>query len=72
MDLYRHSKKIAFILHSWGMPFGLKKLEAINLTDTAVDDSGVAKLKALPALKRMWLFGTKAAAADAAAKVVAK
>ncbi len=26
MDLYRHSKKIASILHSWGMPFGLKKL----------------------------------------------
>jgi intein/homing endonuclease len=28
MDLYRHSKKVASILHSWGMPFGLKKLEA--------------------------------------------
>src|SRR3989442_14668894 len=27
MDLYRHSKKIASVLHSWGMPFGLKKLE---------------------------------------------
>ena|SRR2546422_7234093 len=26
MDLYRHSKKVAHILHSWGMPFGLKKL----------------------------------------------
>jgi intein/homing endonuclease len=29
MDLYRHSKKIALILHSWGMPFGLKKLEVL-------------------------------------------
>src|SRR5213594_1381560 len=27
MDLYRHSKKVALTLHSWGMPFGLKKLE---------------------------------------------
>jgi intein/homing endonuclease len=26
MDLYRYSKRIAYILHSWGMPFGLKKL----------------------------------------------
>jgi intein/homing endonuclease len=30
MDLYRHSKKVASILHSWGMPFGLKKLEALR------------------------------------------
>ena len=30
MDLYRHSKKVASILHSWGMPFGLKKLEDIR------------------------------------------
>ena len=30
MDLYRHSKKIAFVLHSWGMPFGLKKLEELR------------------------------------------
>src|SRR3989442_5829779 len=30
MDLYRHSKKVACILHSWGMPFGLKKLEDLR------------------------------------------
>src|SRR3989442_15228498 len=30
MDLYRHSKKIASVLHSWGMPFGLKKLEDLR------------------------------------------
>ena len=29
MDLYRHSKKVASVLHSWGMPFGLKKLEVL-------------------------------------------
>ena len=29
MDLYRHSKKIAFVLHSWGMRFGLKKREVL-------------------------------------------
>jgi hypothetical protein len=51
---------------------GLKKLETINLTDTAVDDRGVDQLKTLPALKRMWLFGTKAAASDVSAKVVSK
>lgn len=39
---------------------GLKNLEALNLTDTAVDDAGAAKLKAWPALKRVWLFGSKA------------
>ena len=38
----------------------LKKLEVLNLTDTAVDDAGVAGLKELPALKRVWLFGSKA------------
>ncbi len=27
MDLYRHSKRVALTLHSWGMPLGLKKLE---------------------------------------------
>lgn len=26
MDLYRYSKEVAFTLHSWGMPIGLKKL----------------------------------------------
>lgn len=30
MDLYRHSKKVASILHSWGMPFGLKKLSSLR------------------------------------------
>jgi hypothetical protein len=39
---------------------GLKQLEQINLTDTAVDDAGVEALKAIPGLKRAWLFGTKA------------
>src|SRR5712691_10993426 len=29
MDLYRHSKKVASVLHSWGMPFGLKKLDVL-------------------------------------------
>lgn len=39
---------------------GLKKLEVINLTETSVDDTGVESLKALPGLKRAWLYGTKA------------
>lgn len=30
MDLYRHSKEVASILHSWGMPYGLKKLEDLR------------------------------------------
>jgi intein/homing endonuclease len=30
MDLYRHSKRIASTLHSWGMPLGLKKLESLT------------------------------------------
>lgn len=30
MDLYRHFKRVAFTLHSWGMPFGLKKLEDLR------------------------------------------
>ncbi len=30
MDLYRHSKKVASILHYWGMPYGLKKLEDLR------------------------------------------
>jgi hypothetical protein len=37
----------------------LKKLESLNLTATAVDEAGIAPLKALPALKQTWLFGTK-------------
>lgn len=51
----------------------LKQLESLNLTETAVDDAGVGALKDMPALKRIWLFGTKATADGASpAKVVAK
>jgi len=39
---------------------GLKKLEVINLTETSVDDAALESLKALPGLKRAWLYGTKA------------
>jgi hypothetical protein len=39
---------------------GLKKLEIVNLTGTAVDDAAVAKLKSVASLKQLWLFGTKA------------
>jgi mono/diheme cytochrome c family protein len=39
---------------------GLKKLEVVNLTETSVDDVGLESLKALPGLKRAWLYGTKA------------
>jgi mono/diheme cytochrome c family protein len=39
---------------------GLNKLEVINLTETSVDDAGIEALKALPGLKRAWLYGTKA------------
>jgi mono/diheme cytochrome c family protein len=42
----------------------LKQLETLNLTDTAVDDAGVAQLKALPALRKVWLFGTKTTAGE--------
>ena len=38
---------------------GSKSLEVVNLTDTAVDDAGVAPLRALPALRRLWVHGTK-------------
>jgi hypothetical protein len=38
----------------------LTKLETLNLTETTVDDRGVEQLKAAPALKRVWLFGSKA------------
>ncbi len=46
---------------SRGLPglTGLRNLEPLNLTDTAVDDSGAATLRTLPALKRLWFFGTK-------------
>lgn len=37
----------------------LSKLEALNLTDTAVDDEANATLKTLPALKRVWHFGSR-------------
>jgi hypothetical protein len=47
----------------------LRKLEALNLTATAVDDAGVARLKELPALKRVWMFGTKATTTELPAKM---
>ena len=50
----------------------LEKLESLNLTETAVDEDGVSKTRAWPGLKRLWLFGTKAAQSAAPAKVVAK
>ncbi len=51
----------------------LKQLESLNLTETAVDDAGVAALKGMPALKRIWLFGTKATVeGPGPAKVVVK
>lgn len=51
----------------------LKWLESLNLTETAVDDAGVAALKGMPALKRIWLFGTNASAeGEGPAKVVTK
>jgi mono/diheme cytochrome c family protein len=43
---------------------GLKQLEVINLTDTAVDDAGVTTLRAIPGLKRAWLFGSKASVTE--------
>ncbi|HVH16444.1 MAG TPA: LAGLIDADG family homing endonuclease [Candidatus Angelobacter sp.] len=30
MDLYRHCKKVALTMHSWGMPIGLKKLQILK------------------------------------------
>ena len=30
MDLYRHSMRVALTLHSWGMPFGQKKLSDLT------------------------------------------
>jgi hypothetical protein len=44
---------------------GLKNLETLNLTDTAVDEAGVDRVKALPALRQVWSFGTMAAEAAA-------
>lgn len=38
----------------------LKKLEVVNLTNTAVDAEGAAALKKAPAIRQVWLFGTKA------------
>jgi hypothetical protein len=40
----------------------LGKLESLNLTSTGVDDAGVARLKDLPALRKTWVFDTRAAA----------
>jgi hypothetical protein len=37
----------------------LQKLEAINLTSTAVDDAGVAPLRSVASLKNVWTFDTK-------------
>lgn len=51
---------------------GIQRIETLNLTDTAVDDNGVAQLKALPSLRRAWLFGTKATTVELPAQVVAK
>ena len=51
----------------------LKKLEVLNLTETAVDDSGTAALlKTIPTLKRLWLFGSKATSDAAPAKLVVR
>ncbi|HEY1108330.1 MAG TPA: c-type cytochrome domain-containing protein [Opitutaceae bacterium] len=50
----------------------LKKLEVVNLTNTAVDAEGVAALKKAPALKQVWLFGTKAQPEPKPEKVVKK
>lgn len=41
----------------------LAKLEALNLTDTRVDETAAAELRVLPALTKVWRFGTGAAAA---------
>ncbi len=56
---------------SCGRSARLKKLEVLNLTETAIDDAGVARLKALPTLKRVWLFGTKATTTELPAKMAA-
>ncbi len=37
----------------------LTKLEALNLTDTQVDDTAKATLHGMPALKRVWHFGSR-------------
>lgn len=46
----------------------LRQLEVLNLTETPVDELGVAPLRTLPALKRIWLYGTKAAAESSGRK----
>ncbi len=38
----------------------LKRLETLNLTATNVDDAGAAEVKSWPALRRVWLFDSKA------------
>jgi hypothetical protein len=42
----------------------LTKLETLNLTETAVDDPGAEQLKAVPSLKRVWLFGSRASVTE--------
>jgi hypothetical protein len=51
---------------------GLRKLEVLNLTDTAIDDAGLEPLKKMTALKRVWLFGTKASTTQLPSKMAAQ
>jgi hypothetical protein len=37
---------------------GLASLEALNLTDSAVDAAGIERARGLPALRRLWAFGS--------------
>jgi hypothetical protein len=36
---------------------GLPHLEALNLTDSAVDAAGMQQARTFPALRRLWAFG---------------
>ena len=42
---------------------GLSRLEALNLTDSAVDAAGIETVRAFPALRRLWAFGAPGMAA---------
>ncbi|MEY3608060.1 MAG: hypothetical protein RLZZ447_848, partial [Verrucomicrobiota bacterium] len=42
---------------------GLPHLEALNLTDSAVDAAGIQQARAFPALRRLWAFGAPGMAA---------
>jgi hypothetical protein len=42
---------------------GLSRLEALNLTDSAVDAAGIETVRAFPALRRLWTFGAPGKAA---------